>query len=89
MIVKVTKRHILNGERNNCYSCPISLAIGDACDCDKVIVDENSASFIEETDGKRIYHKLPRSAIRFIKRYDEEESVKPFKFILSERTRCL
>lgn len=88
MKISVTQKHIRSGNRNNCHECPIALAIGDVIDCTSVVVDETSASFIEETDGKRIYHNLPRSAIRFIKRYDYEKSVKPFKFILSERTKC-
>lgn len=91
MIVNVTKKHINSGKRNNCYECPIALAIIDAVDCDTIYVDETSVGYgYREDDGntRRISHNLPRSAVRFIKRYDYEKSVKPFKFILSERTKC-
>lgn len=91
MIVSVTKKHIYNGKRNDCYTCPIALAIIDATGCDTIVVDETTVSYgYKEDDGhiRRIHHNLPRSAKRFIKNYDDDESVSPMRFRLSEKTKC-
>lgn len=93
MVISVTQNHITRGRRNNCYSCPIALAIIDATGCNKVVVNEDSVyySYYEEDGTHRgFYHRLPRSAMKFVKEFDESEgeACRPFKFKLTEKTRC-
>jgi len=81
--IKVTKKHIKDG--GGCViNCPIALAareIGLELD----VYGEQYASVWDSDTWKRTYYDLPRSARRFIKRFDSDKKVKPFNFILIKK----
>lgn len=91
MKVSVTKKHIYNGQRNNCESCPIALAIIDVTGCDSIYVYEETVyySYVED-DGRRrgFTYNLSKSAKRFVSDFDDGKDVKPVVFKLSEK-KCL
>ena len=76
MIINVTRQDIRNGDKDGRYSCPVALAIKRHTQNPDVVVDEE----IAEISGK--YYELPRSATRFILKFDKTGKGKPFKFRL-------
>ncbi len=80
MIVSVTKAHIKAGKRYDCEECPIALALYDATGDAYVAVTRDNLQV-----GPFKSYKAPRSVSRFVKRFDTNKKVKPFRFILSER----
>lgn len=59
-------------------SCPIALAVKDTFTTDSVTVSETNVVV------NALYYDLPRSAQRFIQKFDENvKPVKPFKFFLT------
>jgi hypothetical protein len=77
ILIQVRLRHIYNGSRTNCIACPISLAVKEAMAMNAY----TTGSMIE---CGAIKFKLPRSAYRFIQKYDRNGAafVKPFNFYL-------
>lgn len=76
-LIKVTKKHINNGEMGSPWLCPIADALMETIQSNNVCVA--SRITIDNND-----YKLPRSAERFIRRFDEGKPVKPFNFFLVE-----
>lgn len=83
MKINVTAEHIRKGKKDDCYFCPIALAIAE-----KV---KTSAEVF--TTQVRIYkyevYDLPKSATTFISRFDKrggKKTAKPFSFILKGLT---
>ena len=79
MIIKVTKKHIKNGNRHSIYSCPVALAIQEELgypDFSSICVGNDN--FMNK-DTYRIVSS-PRSVQRFIAKYDTYEEVSPFNF---------
>lgn len=75
--VKVTQKHIANGEPHDGDSCPIALALKQQ-GFRGVDVNYDSATFM---DGDfTVYLTLPKVAQKFVSSFDEEEEVKPFEF---------
>lgn len=74
MLVSVTRKHIKNGNPISPSSCPIALALRETCETEQTIRVYNQV----EIGGREYY--LPRSVLRFINRFDNEKSVKPFRF---------
>lgn len=74
-LIKVTKKHIQKGGKYY-NDCPVALAIKDVFP-DKTVSVDGMYIFVTP---KNI--KCPRSVSRFVNRYDDEKSVKPFNFIL-------
>jgi hypothetical protein len=96
MIVKVTKEHIKNGKIGNCRKCPVALAIKEATGCRYVEVDNNSICYSHKKypwrkEPYKMLHdnwvrcKMTRAVYSFVEKFDEKESVKPFKFRLMKR----
>ena len=78
--IEVKQRHINHGKRGHCSSCPIALAINNTnCFRDAWISPARFNGWY-----KNVYSscKLPRSATRFIRRFDTGKEVKPFNFFL-------
>lgn len=83
-LIKVTESHIATGLRGRCMDCPIANAINDtgrAYGSTKVRSTHVDLIHAEGPSGSR-HVKLPRSARRFIARFDNGEPVKPFNFFL-------
>ena len=76
-IVKVTQKHIDNGERYAVDSCPIALALKDAgYNTDGV----GWFSYIVFSQANYAEYKLPASVLRFRQAFDSGNPVRPFNF---------
>lgn len=73
-LIKVKRKHIINGRRGSCKVCPIAKALVEQFDTTMVNVDGEFAQV------NLVSSKLPRSASRFIDRFDDGKKVKPFNF---------
>ncbi len=72
---RVTQEHIDNGVRDNCFECPVALAI--LTTTTEVVDVERSHIAI----GERCY-PMPETARRFVAAFDLGEPVEPFSFSL-------
>lgn len=79
MKITVKKEHIARGRRANSKTCAVALAIKEASPCDVYV---HSATCVVYRAGNRMSSALPRSAKRFIERFDLGKPVKPFTFTL-------
>ncbi len=78
MIVSVTKDHIKRGKRLDCQECPIALALLDATGENFVAVGTRiSVGYFNR-------YVATRSCLRFIRKFDNGDKVKPFNFRLVE-----
>ncbi len=75
MKFQISKNEITNGTRDNVVKCPTALSIR-AKGFKNVIVYANSVS-VNDT-----WYDLPPDVRNFIEKYDKNEKVKPFSFIL-------
>lgn len=88
-LIKVEQKHINKGKRGKCRFCPIALALKDR-GLTHIFVDADTVSFIRTVKHEGSWYTeiagcdLPRSARRFIKKFDKEgkNAVKPFNFYL-------
>lgn len=78
-LIKVTTNCIKDGIPKSGTCCPIALAIDEAFP-NKYLCENVLYKTAEFKQGIRV--DLPRSAQRFIKRFDADKSVKPFNFYL-------
>jgi len=85
-LIKVTQEHIDSGITNSCYKCPIALAVNELVKPSGILVGAsvNTLSIRYFKNDKLNTFLTPRSAQRFIKRFDRKLSVKPFNFYLKE-----
>ncbi len=75
--VAVTQSHIVDGSRTNASTCcPIALAVR-GMGYERASV---AANYVNLKTGQRQH--LPRSAQRFIQRFDNCKKVNPFNFFL-------
>lgn len=98
MKISVTQEHIDKGQRMDCCLCPIALALQEAGYPDvyvgnpKVVLNHKKYTreswgppgqqiFVIDKKDKGVI-TLSRSAQKFIRDFDKEETVKPFNFIL-------
>lgn len=79
MKIKVTVDHIERGRPGDCEVCPIGLAALDS-GIEKAIVGE--AKIEGSYNNEKFFSRLPTRAQAFIRKYDREEPVKPFNFII-------
>lgn len=77
MTINVTYSHIINGHREDCTRCPITLALRDAG-----LTKATSGNLSVSGIPGRPAFPLPESARKFIRRFDEGHSVEPFSFEL-------
>lgn len=77
MKIKVTEKHIKSGARGKMTYCPIALALSES---------GWRTPYVLPTEARKgkygKIHQLPRSAQRFISRFDSSKPVKPFNFVL-------
>jgi hypothetical protein len=74
--VTVTKSDISNGRHRAVQACPIALAIKRRRKSKEVYVGNYTVELRDQT------YKLPHAAQVFIKRFDNEQPVRPFTFKL-------
>lgn len=78
--VKVEQKHINNGTKGNCYSCPIARAISDIDGMEWVQVDHFD---IKGTfNGVGFCMTTPQICKRFMFDFDQGYPVTPFEFEL-------
>ena len=81
MIINVNEHHISTGTKNNCYKCPIALAIRDMMENDEFVECGKSFIFID-----KVHYDLLKEVSDFIRNFDrevpKEELIKPFSFEL-------
>lgn len=85
ILVTVKWKHIRTGKSRNRTRCPIALALreqGLVGEGSILLVDESEVEY--EENGFFHFSTLPRSAQRFIQKFDQHKPVKPFRFILEE-----
>lgn len=82
-LIKVTKKHINLGESGHPRSCPIALAAIEQL-AQEASVGFSTISFKDTNWLFTSLHSLPRSAQRFIRKFDKygKKAVKPFNFYL-------
>lgn len=80
--IEVTQKHIDNGKSEDCYSCPIALAVSEHLhEYVEAHVMHGSVSFLPIT-GRDTVTKLPFEVRDFINEFDEGGEVEPFSFEL-------
>ncbi len=82
ILINVTKEDIEEGLSNDCYLCPIAVAIGriikDEC---RAMVHSSLINFYKRPNNKFITTVyLPATAIQFIKLFDSVGQGEPFSF---------
>jgi DNA gyrase inhibitor GyrI len=77
MKINVCQEHINRGERKRCDRCPIALAVKDKLESKDINV--NAMGIFVGLYCQFKWH-LPKSAQKFIKRFDAGGHVKPFTF---------
>lgn len=82
MIISVTKEDIIKGNRGSADRCPVALAFKRALLPKQSKIAVGSQTFSVRIKGHYSQGDLPARAIRFIRRFDSSESVKPFTFAL-------
>ena len=88
-LINVNQNHIQMGKPKEPLGCPIYLALKDA----RVPVTRVEDYVFETTRKLKRgvvdqFYDLPSRASRFIKRFDEGKSVKPFSFEINVPVRC-
>ena len=78
MKIEVTQQDIDKGLNNNCFSCPIALAVKRKIDTGNVLVYCDRISVMSTISSYD--YKLPKKAQTFIKRFDDRKPVEPFTF---------
>lgn len=78
-LITVTQEDILKGCPRSCFTCPLAWAV--ERNFPPFTFSAVSETFITPRDGSRDI-KLPRSAQRFIRRFDRRLPVKPFRFYI-------
>jgi hypothetical protein len=78
--IYVTKDHIKEGGQLSMYFCPIALAM-DSAGLDAEVT-EKTVGIRPITNKNRRRVNLPRSAQRFIRRFDTGMRVEPFNFVI-------
>lgn len=71
--IKVTADHIARGLHDNCYSCPIALAV----------IDAGGSGVMVELQRVSTVHSrfdLPPEAQEWVSRFDDHKPVQPFSF---------
>lgn len=80
--INVKNKYIEKGVRNSFGRCPIALAITDQCKPIKGIAVEVCGGVFCNDNIMR--WQLPRSARRFINKFDTNKVVEPFSFYLQD-----
>lgn len=75
--IEITQEDIKNGKKQNCWRCPIALALKRKFPAKNLWVQE---VFIEDKGSNNEEYDLPKDAICFISKFDNEETVLPFSF---------
>lgn len=83
-LIRVTAEDIATGKKNDCWACPIAKAVTRTL---RLSPDQQMPGRFSVGGNyvriERQKYTLPRSAIRFIRRFDSEQDVEPFRFKLS------
>jgi len=86
--IEVKAKHIKGGSRCNPWFCPVATAIREQVGLDALVTSIDAYVVIPTaTDvggfmyNRDVYVSLPRSASRFIRKYDGGGEVKPFNFM--------
>lgn len=74
MMIHVKRSHINQGRPGRCNECPIALALKAKFKVDDVHVDGDALYVGEMT------YSTPVKVLRFIERFDDSKTVKPFSF---------
>lgn len=90
MLVKVTAEHIKKAEglrrsipHHRSRTCPLALALKDAFDYDEVAVYHGEWSAAQRQPNGGVYYyngKLTKRAGKFIRDFDDSESIGPINF---------
>lgn len=83
MKIQVTKEHIEKGREQSCRRCPIALALAEQLNCGVMVnnshVEIYKSRSVIPSELKELV-LLPKTARRFVARFDNGVSVKPFEF---------
>jgi ribosomal protein L31 len=78
ILIEVTQKDINSGCRRNTMRCPVAKALKRYVRVPLV----GSSHIFFNTENTRQIMDTPRSVMRFIKKFDANKPVKPFKFYL-------
>lgn len=78
IFIQVKQEHINRGQRHTATACPIALAISEQLGTEAIVGPEFANVVLSDLELQRF--RLPRSAVRFIRRFDQGEPVAPFRF---------
>lgn len=82
--VTITAADIAVGERRECYSCPVALALARATGDEEANVYERDWFLWLEAWGRSI--RAPEVVRDFVRRFDDDETPEPFAFSLPDQT---
>jgi hypothetical protein len=82
--IRVTAEDIRQGKRNNCYGCPITLAVARALPKFYAKVYKKDLHLIPRQAQARPWQifALPEQATRFVRDFDAGQVVEPFSFVI-------
>ena len=81
MRVEVTAEHIRRGKKNDCFLCPVALAVSGACG--RRVNAAVRQIGVKNRNGEDYgYVDTPVPAQQFMKAFDRGEAVEPFAFDL-------
>lgn len=78
MKISVTQDHISRGKKDDCFQCPVALALRERIGISAVY----GAYFRKSWDGSAI--GLPKTATNFIYDFDAGEPVEPIEFEIAD-----
>jgi hypothetical protein len=82
MKIEVKKSHIRRGRQGDCLRCPVALAVEEATK-EYVAAFPGYLQFGEEWRN-RVDFRVPKKVRTFIIRFDGEQKVKPFSFVIPD-----
>lgn len=82
MKIEVTQKDIDNGVQGECELCPIARAVKRETKRKHVRISREHVEIWRNKSNGSNFYELPKKAQTFVRRFDRQESVKPFSFEL-------
>lgn len=85
-LISVKSHHIKEGRKGSPLNCPIALALKEQEIFSDPVVGKDEIHLVRGITF--VTYRMPRSAKRFIKKFDASKKVNPFNFVLDFHKKC-
>ena len=85
VLIKLEWKHIREGERGDCHTCPVSLAMIEV-GFEEVTSGQRTITVRDTGTGELVEYETPPEVARFIINFDSFSKVSPFQFTLDKIT---